>query len=213
MLPGVAAAGRLRWTPRRGVRAAEGARLEIAYVVKAASRVQIPPSPYRRGNAQFPRPLGRSRRSPGFPAQHRCVCAAASAETVKGASSSRVQIPPPPLEVVGGVRAPLQGVAAAGRLRWTPRRGVRAAEGARLEIAYVVKAASRVQIPPSPYRRGNAQFPRPLGRSRRSPGFPAQHRCVCAAASAVVGPTSARSEVLETGSTFVLAEAGISGRN
>src|SRR6188474_2011641 len=35
----------LGWTPRRGVRAAEGARLEIAYVVKAASRVQIPPSP------------------------------------------------------------------------------------------------------------------------------------------------------------------------
>src|SRR5262249_25131371 len=31
--------------PRRGVRAVEGARLEIAWVPKGASRVQIPPSP------------------------------------------------------------------------------------------------------------------------------------------------------------------------
>ena len=36
----------LRCPAWRGVRAAEGARLEIAYVLKGASRVQIPPSPY-----------------------------------------------------------------------------------------------------------------------------------------------------------------------
>ena len=36
---------------RRGVRAAEGARLEIAYSSKGGSRVQIPPSPPR----SFPR--------------------------------------------------------------------------------------------------------------------------------------------------------------
>jgi hypothetical protein len=48
--------------PRRGVRAAEGARLEIAYVPKGASRVQIPPSPLFSGdvagsNLEHPRLL------------------------------------------------------------------------------------------------------------------------------------------------------------
>src|SRR5690349_7672117 len=90
-----------------------------------------------------------------------------------------------------------------GRLRWTPRRGVRAAEGARLEIAYVVKAASRVQIPPSPCR---------AGERHRSPAL-FQQLCVCAAASAGVGPTSPRSDELELGSTSMFAEAGISGLN
>src|SRR5471032_1982327 len=39
--------GTLCTRARRGVRAAEGARLEIAYVLKGASRVQIPLSPLR----------------------------------------------------------------------------------------------------------------------------------------------------------------------
>ena len=42
------------------------------------------------------------------------------------------------------------------------------AEGARLEIAYVVKAASRVQIPPSPSRKGPLTGPFPVGTGETS---------------------------------------------
>src|SRR5262249_53346947 len=52
------------------------------------------------------------------------------------------------------------------------RRGVRAAEGARLEIAYVLEGASRVQIPPSPFSVGEpTRFPhvRNAGKPTRFP--------------------------------------------
>jgi hypothetical protein len=63
---------------RRGVRAAEGARLEIAYASKGVSRVQIPPSPpITGGNSRFP-PW-----TPSLCERSRPPCACSSVATVR----------------------------------------------------------------------------------------------------------------------------------